>query len=60
MSFPVTERLSELGGPREESSEHFHWHLFEREFMTLSFSVSTISLKLMKSPTSGRYSPLPA
>jgi hypothetical protein len=36
MRLEVTERLCNLGGPREESSEHFLWHLFEREFMTLS------------------------
>src|SRR5205809_864933 len=29
MSFPVTEHLCQLGGPREKSSEHFLWHLFD-------------------------------
>jgi hypothetical protein len=49
----LLERFCYLGSTREESREHFRWHRVEREWVTRRFSVSTMSLKLMKSPTRG-------
>jgi hypothetical protein len=49
----LLERFCYLGSTREESREHFRWHRVERECVTRRFSVSTISLKLMKSATRG-------
>ena len=56
----VPERLLDVGRPREETGEDFVGDSLEREVVTLSSQRLDDSLKLMKSPTRGRYWPLPA